>query len=462
MSGRVAAIAEERGIDLKTLQKGVYPVSLSDLLTHLEAQSGSFACASRRLRMPQFVPDIPRIRTYQWESVDQMLRRNGFVVAPCGSGKTLIGCLIGVLNGGRFLILTTRYVEQWKSTLENFFEPFNRDARIFVADGETAPFSSGSNIPTVVISTYAAFSMPNERHRVLKQLVYDTILLDEAHTAAARSYLTLIESLHSLYACGLTATKVREDNELEKLERMFRSNSKVVGIDRKDLVSQGFVADVQVYNLLISQEPMTDMHAHMEAKMGQVRMLGLHPYKIQVLFSALRTLCLEKHKTIVFCDDLFGLDWITNIADANNIPSAGQVSMRTQSNRRTEILNRFSHTAGPIVVFMSRTGDEALDLPSASASIVFWNNWSSRRQIVQRIGRLSRPHPGTHPVFLVLLLDVPKEIDVSKRREAFLQEHGFAIETNLQHESRYGSAELKRGDEYIRQLLSKWKQFESK
>ena len=89
----------------------------------------------------------------------------------------------------------------------------------------------------------------------------------------------------------------------------------------------------------------------------------------------------------MFCDDLFCLHWAHAIAKASCKFVVGTVSMETAMADRTRIIDEFSASQNPVVLFISRTGDEALDIPTASGAIVFRNNWASRRQIVQRIGR---------------------------------------------------------------------------
>lgn len=448
MSRRTSVLARERGFDLASLQRGLYVVSMEDLVAALERQPGAFARVRSRVQAPMFAPIARHIRYYQWQAAHALLRRSGFVVAPCGSGKTLIGCLIAALNGGRFLVLTTRYAAQWCETLARFFEPTAHRTRVLLAVGETPALKAGDPFPAAVVSTYAAFA--TAKYSTLRQLVYDTVILDEAHAAAARTHLALLDSLHCVWACGLTATKVREDDELQKLERRFGPDRVLSVVERAQLIADGFVNAVRILHLLV---PFTHM-ADLERRMGRTAALGLHPHKIQVVLSALRQLAHEGHKTIVFCDDLFALDWVMQIAVANGVACIGQITMKTPQDQRAQQIDAFSRAAPPATLFLSRTGDEALDLPSASAGIVFWHNWKSRRQIVQRLGRLARPHTGAQPVFLVVLLDEPKELERSKHREAFLAEHGFAVESTDQARSAYGAPNLGEGREYIRQLCA--------
>jgi DNA excision repair protein ERCC-3 len=130
--------------------------------------------------------------------------------------------------------------------------------------------------------------------------------------------------------------------------------------------------------------------------------------------------------------------------------------MSTPREERRVIIDSFEHSTNAAILFVSRTGDEALDVPSASAGIVFWNHWASRRQIVQRIGRLSRVSIGPSPVFYVLLADDPREIQASKHREEYLSSHGFVVDNVALADSRF-VIDLRPGDAYVAKLRQKAK-----
>jgi DNA excision repair protein ERCC-3 len=415
-------LASDHGIDLTDLRKGVYAVSIEDVLQKLECRGT--VTEVNRVRAPLFTPRSELVRAYQWTCVAKMHRRSGFVVAPCGCGKTLMGLLVAVLNGGRFLVLTTRYAQQWKSALDLFFEPLRS---VCVVAGNQR---DGRGLPDVVISTYSTFVKLTRHSRLVRQLVYDTVILDEAHGAASASVLALIDRMHVQYWCALTATKVREDEELTKLEA--RVGGTVVELDRGYLVENGHIADVDVSNILV---PYAD-ECGLEKEIGRVMALALHSNKMQVLLAVLRRLTAEEYKTIVFCDDLFCLDWAAAIVRAAALPLVGQISMRTPFEDRTRLVDAFT-TSKTALLFVSRTGDEALDIPAASAGVVFWNHWASRRQIVQRIGRLSRVGEGAKPCFIVLLADDDRERRASAHRDLYLQQHGYVIRSTLFEQSRF-------------------------
>lgn len=440
LSRNGAYLVRQHGIEVKLLQRGVYCITLQDVLNYLDQQKPTRSLTMRHA--PLFIPRSGKVRRYQWECVKHMREESGFVIAPCGCGKTLIGLLAAVLNGGRFMVLTSRYPEQWKTVLDEFFCPI--DAAVTVVVNSTPP---PGIMPDVFISTYSAFCPTNERLRLMKHLVYDTVVLDEAHCAASSANLAMIDRLHAVRWCALTATLVREDKELTKLEE--RIGPVVAEVDRSRLVREGFIPDVNITNIVVPYDNVAQLESHI----GRQNALALHPNKIQALLQVIRVLLAESHKIIVFCDDLFCLRWTSGIVKSSGVPLVGTISMATPMDERTSIIKSFEDSTDGTVLFVSRTGDEALDVPSASAGIVFWNNWASRRQIVQRIGRLSRMHDKKHPVFLTLLADDSKEHEASKHRETYMRQHGFVVHTEAWAASRYNTP-LRTGETYIARLKS--------
>ena len=427
-------------------------IDASAVIRHLEKSAPSTVTIPRQL--PRFIPCKNRIREYQWTSASHAASsaHGGFIVAPCGAGKTLIGLLIAVLRGGRFIILTTRYTEQWYETLSRFFDCFGNVHVVVYGTTE----SSLHNTPDVVIATYAAFNCRSKTThlRLLKHLPYTTLILDEAHTAASPSNLAMIERMRTPRVYALTATRVREDSELEKLEKMIGPS--LVTIKRDALVANGQIANVQCINLKVPYT--TDF----ERALGRPTALALHPNKMRVLRSALAHITTQNHKTLVFCDDLFCLEWSYSLLRSSG-PVIGRISMRTPFKVRDDLIRQFSSVEGAAILFISRTGDEALDVPNASAAIVFWNHWGSRRQIVQRIGRISRIGASNDaaPVFIVLLADDAKELEVSDHRQSYLEEHGYQVHTYDQQNTPYGSTLPTNVTAYMSRIVEAKKKYEA-
>lgn len=402
-------------------------VDVEDVMYFIENMTQSVRQPKNTI--PLFFPKWNKVRDYQWESAFKLCKKSGFLVSPCGSGKTLMALLIASLNGGNFLVLTTRYAEQWRSCLLKYFSFFGSiDLHMYGKE-------SSSRIPSVkssVIATYCSFSKKPSciRKRYLRQQMYSTVLLDESHYAASEEYMKLVRSLRlrANYICALTATKVREDQELAKLEDIVGNTTHT--IQRQALVRNGYILDVFCSNLIVAYDDA------IEDMVGKRVSLCIHPFKMKLLENVSKRLLMSGHKLIVFCDDIFCLYWSGCIL-RKSLKVDGIISMQTLPNERQKILNDFTTRDEPSVVLLSRTGDEALDIPIASASIVFCNNWASRRQIVQRIGRITRVSNGPPPQFIVLLSDHAKELQISRHREEYMKEHGFLINELRQEDSHF-------------------------
>ena len=62
----------------------------------------------------------------------------------------------------------------------------------------------------------------------------------------------------------------------------------------------------------------------------------------------------------------------------------------TKEEERLKIYNIFKTTKDINVIFLSRVGDTAIDLPCASVGIQIGMHYKSRRQEIQRMGRIMR------------------------------------------------------------------------
>lgn len=83
-------------------------------------------------------------------------------------------------------------------------------------------------------------------------------------------------------------------------------------------------------------------------------------------------------------------------------------------------------------LFISRVGDVAIDLPSASVAIQIGYHFGSRRQEVQRLGRIMRPKDaghGRHSAFFYSLVSVDTEEEMyAAQRRACLVNLGLDFE----------------------------------
>lgn len=361
-------------------------------------------------------------REYQKEAISVCRGRSGFLVSPCASGKTVMGCGILFENGGKGMILTTRFADQWKETLESLFLPGLKgcSVKLYRSPKEVDIFDIGD----VAICTYGVLFGDSVQAKALRQVRRTTLILDEAHAAASPCILSSLKKMKFENVIALTATKVREDEEISKLEEVVGGT--IHEVDRSKLVGGGYVNDVRCVNILLPKMEGKSLSSLSCCPVART----IHPAKMKCLSHSLLRLQEMGHKTLVFCDDLFCLNYsFSKMKEIGpSLSCLGPVSMLTQKEERMCIFSDFGEEGrDPCCVFVSRTGDEALDVPYASAAVILWNQWGSRRQIVQRMGRLARPF-GLDPVFLVLVSDDEREFLAVEKRNAYLLANGYSVQ----------------------------------
>ena len=404
---RAVALLQELGIDAANVPSEVDTfLSVNDVICY---------CASRRwpahdtLRLDRRVWLTFALRDYQTTAVEAIIDtdergtcvRSGIIVMPCGSGKTLVGCAIAHGVGVRCIVMTTNATHQWKATLVRWFKTLR------VMEVGVDPFTPSYDI-ALLTYTSAVASTQTAVLNVLR-LGCEVLLLDEVHAAAADCHLKMIRQIRCEVCVGLTATPVREDERFKGIESFV--GNVLHASPRADLVRQGYLSPVHCENLIVPMPFETTTN----------RASVLNPYKIAAMDAILHHLTDEK--TIDFCDDVWCLKMVHTHLVHRHVSVCGPLSMESTVEERKLHMRRFQCERS--VITMSRVGDEAFDIPQASALIVLWNGWASRRQLIQRLGRISRPgHVGRA---YVLLSDIVSELDRAGHRDAFLVREGYPV-----------------------------------
>ena len=104
----------------------------------------------------------------------------------------------------------------------------------------------------------------------------------------------------------------------------------------------------------------------------------------------------------------------------------------TKEEERVKIYNIFKTTRDINVIFLSRVGDTAIDLPCANVGIQIGMHFKSRRQEIQRMGRIMRakdnPNNEFNAFFYTLVSMGTKEVTYSRARQKCLVDQGFSYE----------------------------------
>lgn len=155
-------------------------------------------------------PSIPfsfnaALRNHQLGAIEAVSKKDyGVIVAPPGSGKTVIGLKIIVDKRQPALILVHRkqLLEQWTERIEAFLGIPKRDIGV-IGQGK---LKIGKQITVATIQ-----SLPKQIESVQNQ--FGTIIVDECHHVSAETFRNAIEKLHTYFLYGLTATPFRKYND---------------------------------------------------------------------------------------------------------------------------------------------------------------------------------------------------------------------------------------------------------
>nr|WP_305069712.1 DEAD/DEAH box helicase family protein [Flavobacterium covae] len=142
------------------------------------------------------------LRNHQLDVIETVSKKDfGVIVAPPGSGKTVIGLKIIANKRQPALILVHRkqLLEQWAERIEAFLGIPKRDIGV-IGQGKS---KIGKQITVATIQ-----SLLKQIESVQNQ--FGTIIVDECHHVPAETFRNSIEKLQAYYLYGLTATPFRK------------------------------------------------------------------------------------------------------------------------------------------------------------------------------------------------------------------------------------------------------------
>lgn len=159
----------------------------------------------RRLKTPTAYAFNAALRNHQLDIIAIASKKDfGVIVAPPGSGKTIIGLKIIADRRQPALIIVHRkqLLEQWSERIEAFLGIPKRDIGV-IGQGKS---KMGKQI------TLATFqSLPKQLEYVQNQ--FGIIIVDECHHVPAETFRNTIGELQAFYLYGLTATPFRKYND---------------------------------------------------------------------------------------------------------------------------------------------------------------------------------------------------------------------------------------------------------
>jgi superfamily II DNA or RNA helicase len=377
-------------------------------------------------------------RPYQKEALAAWRRGDlrGVVVLPTGAGKTAIAvqAIERVGRSALVVVPTLALLKQWYSILS---DAFGASVTIGLLGG------GYHEVTPVTVTTYDSAYIHAERYGDRFALV----VYDEVHHLPAPKNSVISKMLLAPYALGLTATPERPDGGHELLPELAgpivyrRSPEDLAGTylapfelvripveltaherfeyAQADAVYRDFLAkhrlpmrspeDWQRFILVAATSHSGGREALLAARRRR-EIQGGAMRKVVTLETLLR-----RHwddRVLVFAKSV---EEVYSLSRRFLIPG---VTYETPAKERKEILDRFREGRYRAVI-ASDVLNEGVDVPDAGVAIILAGS-ASRREYVQRLGRILRPKDGKRATLYELVTAETGEVHAARRRREAL------------------------------------------
>jgi DNA excision repair protein ERCC-3 len=364
------------------------------------------------------------LRDYQLAAVDAFTdgpqEGSGVVVLPCGAGKTLVGIASMVRLGMRTLILCSGHsaLRQWRREIL---------ARTTLTEDQVGEYSGTvKQLAPVTLTTYQLLTWRPDKNaapthfRLFHEANWGLVVYDEVHLLPAPIFRESAY-LQARRRLGLTATLVREDGREGDVFALI--GPKRFDLPWKRLEQQGWIASARCVEVRVPLSDADRTRYVQAANRNRFAIASKNARKGAVLEKLL-----ERHagaSILVLGTYLDQLEWVARRFD---LPL---VTGKTKDAEREQHFADFRAGRSKVLA-LSKVGNFAIDLPSASVAVQLSGTWGSRQEEAQRLGRVLRPKEGENQaVFYTLVSAETREQEFAERRQIFLAEQGYPYRIEL-------------------------------
>ena len=378
-----------------------------------------------------------KLRDYQEEALNYWLRNGGkgIIALPTGSGKTVIGvaAIAKVSLKTLIIVYTKEQLLQWRKSLIEFTNVEQHMIGLY--------YSKEKRISDITLATYQT------AYKYIHKLspYFSFLMIDEVHHLPAEKFKHIALSSPAAYRLGLSATPYREDG---KHTYLFPLMGGVIYYKTpSELAQRGYLAPYKVITVKVplSREEKREydelrelFKRYMvfgsfddlvkEAQKGNlmaIKALRIHSRMLQIIQKSEAKLMKVKEivekelslgkKIIIFAHYVEVAKAIANLVGGYLLTGS------VKDEVRKKIIDEFKKTKSGVLV-VTTVGDEGLDIPDASVGILVAGT-GSRRQFIQRLGRLLRPGQGKEAIlYEIVAKGTSEESQARKRKKIRLDE----------------------------------------
>ncbi len=369
--------------------------------------------------VPFLAPDAasgaPRL--YQLEAEERLLRQvQGYVVLPCGAGKTFVGARALIRSGQAALVLchTGDLLDQWRDAI---YRASGTPPRL-IGDEHSGDFRPARPREVVAALIQSVQAAGPKALGLLRSV--GAVLVDEAHRAPCAGYVDLLAKCPARYRWGLTATPDRADGlgfllgyhvgpELYRKTPRELAAEGHLRLPRAVLVRTGWTAG----------EDVRDRTGRLEWH-KTVAGFSTDPKRDAVICD-LAAACVESGRTTLVL--VHRVDHAGRIAAQlrKRGIAAEAVTGQTDRGHRKRRINDARRGRVDCLV-ATQLADEGLDVPNLAALVTAAPQRAEGRAL-QRLGRLTRPGTDKLAPIAFDLVDGGLEHQARARAAAYAREY---------------------------------------
>jgi superfamily II DNA or RNA helicase len=372
---------------------------------------------------------VPELRRWQADALAIWCSNGGrgIVGAVTGGGKTIfaLACVRAVHPETTLIVVpTVALLDQWREEASSFFGVSLDE--INVVSGRRRLLRGTVNIG--VLNTVAKLQANWPSDKVM-------LVVDECHKAASPKFSAIL-GFPGNWRLGLSATPERPYDDGLKDQLIPSLGEVIYQYTYPDALRDEVIVPFDIHNVVFELEEdraasyakVTRMIARTISQHGadsseaialylkRARLLNLSPARVQI---TLRLIAAHRGRRIlVFHEDVEACTVIQEVLRTANVRS-GLYHSGLAARARAETLAQFR--SGTLDVLVTcRALDEGFNVPETEIGIIAAST-ATRRQRIQRLGRVLRPASGKARAAVYTLIATGPEIERLKREEAELE-----------------------------------------
>lgn len=370
------------------------------------------------------------LRAWQSEALQawRTCVHRGIVEVVTGGGKTVfaLACVRDLKPDTVLVVVpTTALLEQWWAEVATFFELSLDEVNIITS---TRSIVSGT-INIAVLNTAAKLVQRGGQSECF-------LIVDECHKAASPQFRAVLD-IPKMASLGLSATPERPYDEGLSEILVPALGPVIFNYTYRDALRDGVIVPFEVRNIVFELEEermeeydkLTRSITRMAGRFGmdseevialllrRTRIVNLSLRRVQI---ALRLVKAHRHqRVLVFHEDVEACNLIFTILSEVGF-RAGVYHSRLRSRERADMLARFRKGELDVLV-TCRALDEGFNVPETEVGIIAAST-ATRRQRIQRLGRILRPASGKNAAVVYTLVATGPEVGRLKEEEEDLSD----------------------------------------